>query len=340
MRRRSAQVLMSDVARKAGISLMTVSNVINGRFDQMSETTRARVENAVSALNYKPHSGARNLRRAERLSVGLLLVDNDPMYLAHPGHAYVVSGLSSYLNEHGYSLTVQGIKPDGIEEALALKKIDVDALCVIHSGQRKRRLATVQKLYSTPYPCVVIHERTVPQQDVCCIRADDFQGGYLLASHLIERGCRNLLMVQPESIWASMEERVRGVKAATRKAGVGCSLIRCGTSRLEEAHGSLNGYFARSPLPDGIVACHDQMGIAVLTFLKGRSIDVPGRVKVTGFNGFELWKYSDPLLTTIRVPADDLGRTAGEQLIRRLTEGAFSTSRIALPVEFVRGLST
>lgn len=331
---------MSDVARTAGVSLMTVSNVINQRFDQMSKRTRNHVEIVINNLNYKPHSAGRNLRRAERLSVGLLFVDKDPMYLAHPGHAYVVAGLSSYLNDHGYSLTVQGIYPDEAQEALALKKIDVDALCVIHSGLRAQRLETVKRLSATPYPCVVIHERNITLNDVCCIRADDFSGGHLLATHLISRGCRNLLLVQPDSIWASMEERVRGISAACRKAGVSHSLIRCGTIHLEEAHDALSAYLAKSPLPDGILACHDQMGIAVLRFLKSRSVDVPRRVRVTGFNGFELWKYSDPLLTTVRAPAEELGRTAGEQLIRRLTKGSFSSPRIALPVEFVKGAST
>jgi LacI family transcriptional regulator len=162
----------------------------------------------------------------------------------------------------------------------------------------------------------------------------------MLASHLIKRGCRNLLMVQPDAIWASMEERVRGISAACRKADTKLSMIRCGTTHLEEAHQTLSTYLENSPIPDGILACHDQMGIAVLRFLKIRSVSVPGRVRVTGFNGFELWKYSDPLLTTVRTPANELGRAAGQQLIHRLTQGSFSSSQIVMPIEFVQGAST
>ncbi len=331
---------MSDVAKSAGVSLMTVSNVINQRFEQMSKRTRRRVETAIRNLNYKPHSAGRNLRRAERLSIGLLFIDKDPMYLAHPGHAYVVAGLSSYLNERGYSLTVEGIYPEEAQQALALKKIDVDALCVIHSGQRATRLKTLEQLSATPYPCVMIHERNAPLRDVCCIRADDFDGGRLLATHIIERGCRNLLAVQPATLWASMEERVRGMSTACKRAGVLFSLIRSETAHLEEAYVALDQYLQTNELPDGILACHDQMGIAVLRFLQMRGINVPRKVRVTGFNGFELWKYSDPLLTTIKAPADELGRKAGEELIRRLTTGSFSKSNITLPIEFIQGNST
>jgi DNA-binding LacI/PurR family transcriptional regulator len=331
---------MSDVARTAGVSLMTVSNVINSRFDEMSPQTRERVEKTIRTLNYKPHSTARNLRLAERLTIGLLFVDSDPMYLAHPGHAYVVAGLSSYLNEHGYSLTTQGVHPDQVGNALALNKIEADALCVIHCGQRTRRVDTMEKLLKVPYPCVLIHERRLPLPDVCCIRADDYRGGYLLANHLIERGCRDLLMVQPDVIWASMEERVRGISAACRKARIKHSMIRCGSAHLEAAHDALSDYLRTSPLPDGILACHDQMGISILRFLKERSVAVPKRVRVTGFNAFELWKYSDPLLTTVRAPADELGRAAGEELIARLTTGSFRSPSITLPVEFVAGTSS
>jgi LacI family transcriptional regulator len=340
MRTSSGRVTIRDVARGAGVSLMTVSNVINSRFGEMSPRTRERVEKTIRTLNYKPHSIARNLRLAERLSIGLLVIDSDPMYLAHPGHAYVVAGLSSYLNERGYSLTTQGVHVDQVQTALALKKIEVDALCVIQSGERPQRTETIRNLLNTPYPCVLIHERRLSLPNLCCIRADDFQGGYLLATHLIERGCRNLLLVQPETIWASMEERVRGIVAACRKTGVRHSMIRCGTVHLEDAHQALATYFDTSPLPDGILACHDQMGISVLKFLKERSIAVPDEVRVTGFNGFELWKYSDPLLTTVRAPADELGRTAGEQLIARLTMGAFRKPSITLPVELVVGASS
>jgi LacI family transcriptional regulator len=102
----------------------------------------------------------------------------------------------------------------------------------------------------------------------------------------------------------------------------------------------LTDYVADHPLPDGILACHDQMGIAILRFLKNRSLKIPRQVRVTGFNAFENWKYSDPLLTTVRTPANDLGRTAGEQLLLRLKNGAFSKKNIVLPVEFIRGNST
>ncbi len=342
-RRRSKQVEITirDVAVRTGVSMMTVSNVINGKLDQMRADTRARVEQAIRVLNYRPHLMARNLRRSERLSIGVLFIDDESTFVAHPGHAYVIAGLSSLLNERGYSLTIQGIDPAQIQSALPVKHIGNDALCIVQSGPKARRLKILCLLAELGQPCVLIHETNVPKDfDACCIREDDVRGGRIIANHLMERGCRHILLALPSRIWASMEERARGVAEECRKRDVRLEVLRCPSARLEDASRAIAEYLATSSSPDAIAAGNDQIGIAALQCLKRLGIDVPGQIRVTGFNAFEFWKYSDPLLTTVRAPATAMGIRAGEELLRRLTTGAFSARHIVLPVELVQGYST
>ncbi|MGE0752402.1 MAG: LacI family DNA-binding transcriptional regulator [Variibacter sp.] len=340
-RSRTSEATIREVARVAGVSMMTVSNVLNGRFNQMSGKTRLSVEQAITNLNYRPHQMARNLRRSEHLSIGLLFIDDESTFITHPGHSYVMSGLSGLLNSRGYSLTLQGLDPKRLSDALPIKSFGTDALCIVQSGPRQRRLKIVRAISALSQPCVLIHETNAPPDgDFCCIREADESGGRMIAEHLIDRGCRSLLLLLPQTIWASMEARARGARAACRRRNVPVQEVRAATPKVEDAYRVLDEYLSAHELPDGILAGNDHLGIGALQFLSKEGISVPSRVRVTGFNAFEFWKYSDPLLTTVRTPAEQLGVRAGEELIQRLTTGRFSAPSIVLPVELVIGAST
>lgn len=336
-----ASVTIRDVAERCGVSMMTVSNVLNERFQEMRATTRIRVEEAIQELGYRPHSVARHLRRSKFFSIGLLVIDEVPDPLAHPGTAHVIAGLANVLNAEGYSLTIQASHPKHISEALPIKNVGTDAVCILQSGTRAQRLAIIQRVSDSAQPCVLFHEARQPAGlDACCIRADDCEGGRRLAEHLLQRNCRSIVLVLPSTIWASMEERRRGVLLACRNADVRISVVRCGYMRIEEVHKALEAAFDAPDVPDAILAGNDQIGIGALRFLKQRSLSVPDQVRVTGFNAFDFWKYSDPLLTTVRTPMTELGARAGQELVSRLNGGSFSAREIVLPIELVQGQST
>lgn len=101
-------VRLVDVARAVGVSVMTVSNVINGRLNSVSADTTLRVRAELKRLNYRPNAAARSLRHARTHSVGMLIVNDDPAFLAAPFTTHLVAGLSNFLTESSYSLTIQG----------------------------------------------------------------------------------------------------------------------------------------------------------------------------------------------------------------------------------------
>lgn len=202
-------------------------------------------------------------------------------------------------------------------------------------------MQTLRALAALSQPCVLIHENKISVEgDFCQIRENDQAGGRLLAQHLVYKGCRNILLLLPTTIWASMEERARGSREVCKREGVTLSTLRTRSSTMEHAQEALSAYLDVNELPDGIIAGNDQLGIATLRVLKERALEVPRHVRVTGFNAFELWKYSEPRLTTIRTPATALGLRAGEELVRRLTSGSFSGRDIVLPIEMLEGSST
>ena len=259
-----------------------MSNVINGKYHLLAPATRRRVEQAIQQLNYRPHTSARNLRRAERLSVGMILVDESPSFLMHPGHNHVIAGLSNFLSERGYSLAIQGVKPEQVGGSLFIKNVATDALCAVLCGTASERNRCIEALCSTGQPVVLFHEFPAPvRHDLCVIREDDVGGGFLLAQHVIAKGCRHLVMLRPDLVWSSMEGRECGMRRALLDAGVPHELhvVTCGDAGVLDTQSALSEFVAKHGLPDAILGGNDQLGIAAMKFFRSRGIAVPEQVK-------------------------------------------------------------
>jgi DNA-binding LacI/PurR family transcriptional regulator len=331
------------VAQAAGVSPMTVSNFINGKFQFMSEATRRRVQRAAERLDYRPHASARSLRLAERLSIGIIVIDEEPAYLADPFITYVVAGLSNYLSERGYALVLQGLPARELKSSPLVRHVLTDGVCAMLSGSDATRRSCLKRLTELRQPVVAFQERR-PRwgDDLCIIRQDDRRGGTLIGEHLLERGARRFVMLVPDLNWPAIREREAGLRDALAAAGrrIGLDLVACGNAGMAETQAALGAYLDRQPLPDAIVGGNDQMGIAALKLLRQRGIGVPGQVLVTGFNAFDFLRYSDPVLTTVRSPAYAIGARGGEAMLQRLREGGFSEREVVLPVELQPGGST
>lgn len=341
--RGNRRVTLRDVAHAAGVSPMTVSNFINGKFQFMSEATRRRVQRAAERLHYRPHASARSLRLAERMAIGMIIVDDEPAYLADPFITYVVAGLSNYLGERGYGLVIQGLPASELKSSPLVRHVLTDGICTMLSGSDATRRNCLKRLTELRQPVIAIQERR-PRwaEDLCIIRQDDRRGGALIAEHLLERGARRLVMIVPSLTWPAIRERELGLRqvleAHSRKAEL--ELLSCGSGNMADTQAALAAYLDRRPLPDVIIGSNDQMGIAALKLLRQRNIKVPGQVLVTGFNAFTFLQYSDPVLTTVRSPAYAIGARAGEAMLHRLREGRFPEREIVLPVELQLGGST
>lgn len=342
MGNRDSSATVLDVARLAGVSATTVSNVVNGKFSLMTPETRSRVEAAIAELNYRPNTGARSLRHLAKRSVGMIVVDNSPQFLMHPAHAHIVTGLSNGLAVHGYNVLLQGVRPQHLHSALSIQNISTDAICAILSGPTEERLADVDLLRSIGQPIVLFHEKMdrIPD-DTLIVRANEFGGAQMLAEHVIERGCRRLTVLVPATEWPANTERVLGFTSAAKRSHLADpDIVYCGDGSFEVTQEAVANYLEKNKLPDAFLATQDQIGIAAVKYLRSRSVVVPQDVMVTGFNAFEFWKYSEPVLTTIRSPAYELGQLAADQIIDRLTRGSFTVQEITASVHFEVGGTT
>lgn len=338
--KKSSRPTLADVAREAEVSVMTVSNFVRGKTIRVG--TRRRVEGAIARLNYRPNLSARSLRLSAAHSVGLVIADNDPAFLNDPFISRLVSGLSNFLSSLDYTLDIQGVLPERFENAKILNKIGNDALCAILCGPKELRRVHMANLQRLGQPIAVFQEVFQSSgSNVAIIRQDDLAGGRLIAQHLLENRLRSVVFVRPALDWCAIEQREKGLRSIFENAESPIDLKTLITSseKFDDVQMLVREYLAKMT-PDAIVAATDSMAVAALKACDLAGIRVPEDVMIAGFNGFDVWRYTKPTLTTIMSPAYEMGKLAGELLIERLRSGRFRKRSIVLPISLQIGEST
>jgi len=319
---------------------MTVSNFVRAKPVRLQ--TRKLVEEAIARLNYRPNVSARSLRLSEEYSVGIVIADSDPAFLNDPFISRLVSGLSNYLSSLDYTLDVQGVAPEQFENATILNKVGNEALCAILCGPRALRKEQFANLTRLGQPIVVFQEAfhsSAP--NVAVVSQDDFSGGKLLGRHLLKKRLRSVVFVRPALDWCALEQREKGLRSvlASAAAPIDVKTLIAPSERFDDVQRTVKDHLAKRT-PDAIVAATDSMAVAVLKACELSGIRVPRDLMIAGFNGFDVWRYTSPTMTTVVSPAYEMGRLAGELLIQRLKTGSFAKRSVVLPVRLQAGEST
>ena len=308
---------LRDVAARAKVSMMTVSNVINARTARLSEQTRLRIVAAIDELGYRPQRSARGLRMQREYTIGLTIVHPDRRFLDDPYITEVAAGMSNALATAGFGLTINGVTDlDGLKKTLA-RVLNVDALAVMASGSQKLREKMYRMLDRQYHPLAIIQDEAPPDlSDACSFIQDDVAGAAMITDALIVAGATRLLFAAPRHTWPAVERREAGVLAAAqRRAKV--NRVTCNESDFEQSIAAIAAYIARRGVPDAIVAANDQIGIAAIRAATQLGIRVPEDLMVTGFNAFRFRQFSVPLITSAASPAYAIGEEVARELLRR-----------------------
>ena len=341
----SKRATLHDVARAAGVSTTTVSNLINGKLDLMAPSTRTLIEKAISEVGYRPSASGRNLRSALRRIIGLIILDDNPSFLADSFNTNLVAGFSNLLSEHDYGVLVVGIDERRLTNSFLIRNDETDAMVLIPSGSRGWRHRINETLLKLHQPLLIFQDKAGENADssreLLTVRQDDHQGGVLLARRLIERGVRSILFLRPGRVWPAVEERIAGIKAAIAESEnrISLQIVECGRESMSDTLAAIDRYVRSASLPDAIMAANDRMGIAALRWAKLNDVAVPERLRVTGFNAFEFREYSTPTLTSVRSDAYAMGEAGAQALLARLRDGRFAQRDIVFPVALVEGES-
>ena len=327
-----------DVAKRAGVSLQSVSNVVNGRTSQMREETRQRILQSMHELDYHPNVQARGLRSQCTNTVAFLTIDPATRFLSDPFHVAILSGMVDTLREQDYSLFVQGLQPDQAGSAFRrlVRKRRFDGAIVHLSGPQVRREQHVEELKQSGCPFVLIEERT-SADTAACILADDRGGAAQAVAFLQAKGHEKIGFLATNRSWPAIEQRVAGYKAAVRLAERPWSKIwKVERESIECARDVMEDALRKDPSVTAVLCANDVLALGTVQAAKRLQRAVPLEFAVVGFDDFDFAQYVDPPLTTVALPGYEMGRRATEFLFGYFKTGKFSTLEFVFPTTLVQ----
>lgn len=318
-----------DVALRAGVSVATASNVVNGNRPVGQESRRAVLE-AVGALGYRLDRAASALRgKASRL-VGMVAPDISNVFFAELVHA-----VEKQAERHGYDLLLVSSAEDVVVERRRIEALlsrRIDGLIVVPA--RDDSLGALrQGREATLLPPTVLIDRGREAPGLDAVTADCFAGAYAATRHLIELGHRDIAVLTHSIGLQNIAARIGGYRLALDESALGSRARVCvGGHGLDTLRGAVEQELHRADPPTAIFALTNVSALAAIKAARGLGLDVPGDVSIVGFDDFD-WMFAlRPYLTTVAQPIDEFAAIAWRLLTRRMAglapqEGA----RIELP---------
>jgi LacI family transcriptional regulator len=310
-------VTITDVAKYAGVSIATVSRVLNNS-TPVGEELYARVMEAVEALQYTPSLLAQNLRRNTITStmIGVIVPSLRPPFFPE-----VVEALQEVFTENDRMVYVCNANSDPELEmvyAKHLQSLHVDGV-IFASTWGWEDLEPIKYLTSQGTPVAIIN-RKAEDLPVDLIQVDKTKGNYLATSHLIDLGHRNIGCISILSLGSIKPEEMIGYRTALQEAGIPIreDLLVAAYPSFSGGYEAAKSLLSRRNPPTAIFARSDTLAVGAIRAALDLGLRVPEDLSVVGFGDIELAQYLNPPLTTIRQPISELGAMAASMLLERI----------------------
>jgi LacI family transcriptional regulator len=306
-------VTIAEVGRLAGVSIATVSRVLNNVPGQVGPATRRRVLRVIRQLDYRPNALARSLHLKRTHSVGLIMPD-----ISNPYYAEIARGIEDAISRQGHTLVTCNTdrKPDRISHSVALlREKQVDG--IILGGGGTLDASRFAALRDCGTRVVLIGRYAV---DLPAVRVDNVKGAREAAAHLLALGHRRVAVLAGPKISTTTVDRLAGFRQAFDEFGLPfpSRWLLYGDLRPESGLEAAERLFATRRAPTAILAINDQMAIGAMRGILRRGLEIPRQVSVIGFDDIALASFVTPALTTMALPLHQMGVAAGEMILRSL----------------------
>jgi LacI family transcriptional regulator len=330
---RAARPTLAIIAAEAGVSLPTVSKVVNGRPDVAADT-RARVEQLLAAHHY-PRAGTGRQRRS-----GLIdLVFNG---LDSPWAVEILRGVEDWGASHETGVAVSSVRHGNTRPASwtsALASHDTDGVILVIS---KPTQAQLEQLRSSGIPLVVVDPANPPPPEIPSVGATNWAGGLAATEHLLSLGHRRIAAIGGPEDYLCSRARIDGYRSALERAGIAFDreLVRHGDFQHEGGFAGGGELLDLADRPTAIFAGNDQHALGVYEAARQRSLRIPQDLSVVGFDDLPVARWVSPPLTTIRQPLAEMGRTAAQMLGELIEDRPLHGTRVELSTELITREST
>lgn len=310
-------VTIKDVAREAGVSVATVSRVLNGNCN-VSDDSSARVNDAIKKLNYSPNFLGRNLRKRETNVILCIMPKSE-----HSLYSKIVTGMQRYASKLGYDIITA--VSDGVPTAEArqmnmLYNRTVDGVVLLGTLFDAESLNTLAQNYDIALCC-----EGVPGANVLTVAVDDESAAYDAIKTLIQKGHRDIGFIGTTSEAISSTARENGYKMALKDSGIPYrdELVYKDSYEYNCGIDAMNYFFSLKNRPSAIFAVSDLLAIAVIHRGIELGVDIGKDIAVMGFDNISMCEMMLPTVSTVEQPCEKMG----EQVIAKLIENIHSASK-------------
>jgi len=300
-RRRGAAVTIHDVAARAGVSVATVSRVLNGK-ELVREETSRQVLAVAKSLRYVPNVAARTLSIRRSQTIGIVLPEVHGEFFSE-----VIRGIDLAARAAGYHILVSGSHADANEmiDVLDAMRGRVDGLVVMAPDVA---LTALSAQLAHKLPMVLLNSA---DERHAAITIDNYGGARTMMKHLASLGHKRIAFIKGPEQNADARERLRGYRQVIRALGVTSrELERDGDFTERGGYDAVKPILSLDPRPTAIFAANDSMAVGALSALAEAKLDVPAEMSLAGFDDIPIAHYVNPPLTTIGVDIAELGRRA------------------------------
>jgi DNA-binding LacI/PurR family transcriptional regulator len=311
------KITIQDVAKKAGVSISTVSRILNGNYTQTTKETKERVQQVIRELNYHPNPMARGLKQMRTKIIGIVLSN-----LRNPFWSMVLEGVEDTCRMSGYSLMICNSNEDASREAELIegfKNRQVDGIIVNPTSKNNQLF---KEMVEKQYPLIVINRKIEGMEvEVDSVIVDNIKGAKLAVDHFVQTGKRNIIAVayEPQGV-STWRDRIIGFKEALSENGIEVRdrtviEVKNETGKVKEA---VTEYFKTDHSAEAIFSTNNLMTLEILESLKDLNIKVPDDIALIGYDETVWSKHLNPPLTTIKQPAYETGVIAAKNLIKKI----------------------
>jgi len=320
---------IKDVALHAGVSITTVSHVLNDT-RHVSEQGRERVQAAVHALGYVPSAVARSLKSNTTSTLGMLIPNSSNPYFAE-----IVRIVEDRCFAAGYTLILCNTDDEPHRQSVYIKVLAerrIDGLIVVSTGNDD---SLVKQLHGLKLPIVLV-DREIADPTCDLVETAHMQGGLLAVRHLLSLGHRRIACIGGPAGVLPSEQRIEGWRMALAETGASLdanTLLWRGGFTSQGGYEAMHAILRTDQPPSAVFACNDLMAIGALRAAHETSVRVPDELSIVGFDDIELSGYTSPPLTTVAQPKSHIGALAVDMLLERVSHRRQEPRKVVLQPE-------
>ncbi|TVY03245.1 LacI family DNA-binding transcriptional regulator [Cohnella terricola] len=314
-------VTIKDIAKKAGVSVTTVSRALNG-YDDVNEETRKKIKQVAEELSYSPNVVARSLVSKKTRTIGLIISDINRAGAKDAFSYEVLCGINDRAGDLNYDLLLFSTNPSKqVEKSYASLCKERNVEGAILSGLRLDDPYLHEVIEQNSFPCVLID---IPQTEanVGYVTSDSKIGAAMAVKHLLDGGHRNIAMINGHNQAFVSQERFEGYKEALEQADLSAdpNLVYDGGFSEDGGAEAMYQILIRNPGVTAVFCASDLMALGAMRTLEKMGLKVPEDMSVIGFDDITISSYCSPKLTTIRQDKYELGYQAAQLLIDMLED--------------------